>query len=196
LYSFLARTLGLATILFEPEPIHSAFLQRNAVSVGQAFSCALSDERGKMKFFLCGEANPGSSSLVLEDNANSETHEAISVDVSTFDEMASRLQIDLPAVKLIKIDVEGNEEHTLRGMNGYLSTPDSAPIWCEVRGPNAGRSSNSVIPIVSYMERFGFRPFKCVNRSFSPFHLGIDPTPGIFDLLFAVPSRHKKLLCQ
>jgi FkbM family methyltransferase len=192
IYSYLARTLGFETLSFEPEPVHHSFLHRNRATIGATLPFALSDKCGKLQFHVSSAVNPGSSSLIAS-QTESQTNQTITVDVLTFDDAMRGSKIDPSSVTLIKIDVEGNEEYTVSGMELYLKRPDAAPIWCEVRGPESPRRGNSVLRVASYMDRFGLKPFQCIKRRLLPYRVGIDPAPQVFDLLFAVPTRHTQL---
>lgn len=196
LYSLLARTQGYETLLFEPEPLHYAFLARNAEAVGRAIACALSDHAGTAGFFVSGSANPGSSSLVMPEGGwqKSEYQRTVSVRLSTFDEALTTFGVAAAAIRLIKIDVEGNEERTVLGMREYLATPGAAPVWCEVRGPSSGRGRNSVRPVTLLFSQFGYLPYRFARNRLTPFRLEKDPTPQVFDLLFAIPERHGNAL--
>ena len=196
LYSLHARSRGFETLLFEPEPMHYAFLTRNAEAVGRPVACALSDHSGTASFFVSDSVNPGSSSLVMPEGGwqQSEYQRTVSVRLSTFDEALSALGIGATAIRLIKIDVEGNEERTVLGMREYLGSPVAAPIWCEVRGPSSGRGRNSVRSVTNLLTQFGYRPFRFERERLVPFHLETDPAPQVFDLLFAIPESHGKAL--
>lgn len=171
IYSLLATDLGYQAVLFEPEPVHLAFLERN--QIGQTFGVALSDHAGTAEFFVSDDRNPGSSSLV----SGSGYQGAISVPLKTFDEF------DLHP-SLIKIDVEGNEEKTIRGMAKFLASPSACPIFCEVRGPSSGRNPNSVQAVTEFLKPFGYEPF---TDQMKPYRLGVDPAPQVFDLLYLRP---------
>jgi FkbM family methyltransferase len=195
LYSFLARSLGYETLLFEPEPTLWAFLSRNREVIGTPVACALSDQCGTSEFFVSGPTNPGSSSLVIpKDGRRSEYERTVPVRLCTFDSSLSELGILTSSIRFIKIDVEGNEEHTLLGMRDYLAEPSSAPIWCEVRGPSSGRNGNSVNAATEILGGFGYVAFSFNGRHFTPYRLGYDPAPQVFDLLYAVPARHGEIL--
>ena len=195
LYSFLARKAGFETLLFEPEPVHHSFLKRNAPAFGSVIDCALSDTCGTLNFFVSGEANPGSSSLVMPEGgwSQSEYEQVVPVRVSTFDAILAEFVIAPSAIGLIKIDVEGNEEKTVRGMNRYLNSSDAAPIWCEVRGPSSGRGRNSVESVSSFLAKFGYQSFRVQKGAIVPFDCRVREVPQVFDILFAIPSRHHKL---
>jgi FkbM family methyltransferase len=196
LYSLLARSLGFEALLFEPEPKHYAFLSRNRAAFGTPIASALSDHSGATDFFVSGPANPGSSSLVMPEGgwSQSEYQHAISVRSCTFDAALSELSVEPASIRLVKIDVEGNEERTVLGMREYLAGPAPAPVWCEVRGSTSGRGRNSVYPVTDTLKQFGYRPFRFDGKLLVPFQLGKDSAPQVFDLLFAVPERHSKTL--
>jgi FkbM family methyltransferase len=196
MYSLLARTVGLDALLFEPEPVHFAFLSRNANSIGKAVACALSDRSGTTEFFVSGPTNPGSSSLVMPEGgwSHSEYQQAVSVRLCRFDSAIAELHVDPASIRLIKIDVEGNEELTVEGMREYLSGDAPAPLWCEVRGPSSGRGRNSVHSVTNFLTSFGYKPFRYEDGQLLPFRLGHDPEPQVFDLLFAVPGLHGNVL--
>jgi FkbM family methyltransferase len=192
MYSLLARTVGLDALLFEPEPVHFAFLTRNANSIGKAVACALSDRSGTTDFFVSGPTNPGSSSLVMPEGgwSQSEYQQAVSVRLCTFDSALAELHIDPVSIRLIKIDVEGNEELTVQGMREYLSGAAPAPLWCEVRGSSSGRGRNSVHSVTNFLAQFQYKPFRYEDGRLLPFRLGHDPEPQVFDLLFAISELH------
>jgi len=196
LYSFLAREAGFEALLFEPEPVHYAFLKRNASVLGKTVDCALSDSCGTTNFFVSGNENSGSSSLVMPEGgwSKSEYEHVVPVRVSTFDASLSELHLNPSSIRLIKIDVEGNEEQTVRGMASYLRRSDAAPIWCEVRGPGSGRGRNSAISVSSFLASFGYEPFEFRKGKILPLNLSGGPLPQVFDILFAVPQRHASSL--
>ena len=193
MYSLLARQLGLDTILFEPEPRHYDFLLRNNHAFGRVVGCALSDSVGISKFYVGGEQNPGGSSLVAPSEYYNAYEGLTVVKVSTFDAILGDLGIDPSSLRMIKVDVEGNERRTLRGMSGYLSHPEAAPVWCEVRASGSGRGNN-YIAIMRYMAEFGYHAYRTEGQVVYAFR-PTSPLPGtVFDLLFLVPERHGYLI--
>jgi FkbM family methyltransferase len=196
MYSLLARSVGMKALLFEPEPVHFAFLRRNASSIGTPVACALSDESGTTQFFVSGPTNPGSSSLVMPEGGwtKSEYQQTVAVRVATFDSALTELDVDPDSIRLIKIDVEGNEERTVIGMADYLASASPAPIWCEVRGSTSGRGRNSAYLVSSFLRQFGYLPFQFAGQQLVPFNLQKDSAPQVFDLLFAIPSHHQVAL--
>ncbi|MDX6511634.1 MAG: hypothetical protein QOE36_1138 [Gaiellaceae bacterium] len=183
LFSLLARELGMRALLFEPEPQHRRFLERNASVFGTVSGLALSDVDGTAEFFVADPRNSGASSLVgLRQGSTAGTYAgATSVQVSTFDTALAQLDVDGAAIGLIKIDVEGNEERTVRGMSGYLSE-HGAPVWCEVRGPTSDRGARSYEGVTRLMGEHGYTPHVSSRGRIEPFK----PTarlPQVFDLL-------------
>ena len=104
---------------FEPLPmlfqqINSNILINNLTPKWTGFNCALSDKNDKAEFFY----NPyflGTSSLKQEWANNRGTH-SIKVDVNKFDDLIDIRQENC----FVKIDVEGNELETVRGMKEFL----------------------------------------------------------------------------
>lgn len=191
IYSLLARNLGFRPICYEPEPLHFAFLKRNERSFGTVRAIALSDTAGCANFFVNALDNPGASSLVTSVGAGqgSAGAEVVRVDVATLDLEIQRGIFNPEDVRLIKVDVEGNEEKTLAGMQGYLARNDAALVWCEVRGPGSRRGENNYLTIIDFMQRFGYVPFAAEMGALRPFR-ALRPPPQVFDLLFQVPDRH------
>lgn len=184
LYSLLAHELGMASVLFEPEPRHLRFLERNAHAFGTVSGVALSDFEGTAEFFVAAPRNSGASSLVdTEANSSAATYAGTTeVEVTTFDLALARHGLDGTEIALIKIDVEGNEERTVRGMSGYLSG-HKAPIWCEVRGPSSDRGASSFQAVSGLMAEHGYVPHVSRRGRIEPFEPA-PKLPQVFDLLF------------
>jgi FkbM family methyltransferase len=191
LYSLLARQLGAGTILFEPEPEHFSFLNRNAHCMGQIAPVALSDRCGKAAFYVGDPHHSGASSLC---ESRGEIYDAmVEVDVTTFDAWVAQQNLSTGEIALVKVDVEGNEAATLRGMAGYFSRADAAPLWCEVRGPSSNRGADSYREAVALLDPFGYRPFVMNGETPQPFNSARD-VRQVFDLLLLAPERHGYLL--
>ena len=191
MYSLLARNLGFHPVCYEPEPLHFDFLQRNERSFGTVRALALSDTAGFADFFVNAYDNPGASSLVTSGGSARGAGDAnmVQVAVSTVDLEIQKGIFNPEGVRLIKVDVEGNEEKTLAGMQGYLARSDAALVWCEVRGSGSRRGENNYLAIIDFMQRFGYAPFVAELGPLRPFR-ALRPPPQVFDLLFQVPGRH------
>ena len=185
IYSLLAKRLGFTTYLFEPEPGHYAFLKRNDYIFGNVSNNALSDFSGEADFYISKAVDPGASSLVggPVDQSDSIYERSEKVSVEKFDDFVEKSIIDKSNIRLIKIDVEGNEFNTLNGMVNYLT--DFKPfIWCEVRGAKSGRAKNSYKKVRNLLNKFGYNPYRFVKNQFVYLDEDIQTMPQVFDLLF------------
>jgi len=188
-YSLLARRCGGRALLFEPEPLHAALLQRNQAAFGKVYACALADFSGSAEFHIGKSSKPGTSSLV-GGNPGSEAYVAsVQVPVRTLDEIAATDAIDAGQVKLIKVDVEGSEAQTIRGMQGFLSRAPDAAIWCEVRGPTSGRAKDSYREVTDLLARSGHVPYVVKRGKARPFDPARERLRRVFDLLFCRPGH-------
>lgn len=155
-YSLLAREAGLNVVAFEPEPSFAIFLQRNESVFGQAFAVALADKDGRLPLYIL-PGNSGASSLVPQPDC--ELLDS-TVAVSTFSEFALDGHLgDTSQIDLVKIDVEGAEEATVRGMEPFLAAGYRPDIWCEVRGNRARRGRGSATAVRDMLEPFGYTLF-------------------------------------
>lgn len=178
LYSLLAKAKGAQTIAFEPEPQHVKFLKKQDY-VDTLHAVGLSDNAGSFNFHIHPE-NTGGSSLV-----NTPGSTIITVPVDRFDTLLDT--ITLPDNILIKIDVEGNEDKTLLGFEKALKNNWRPRIYCEVRGPQSDRNTNSYKTCTDILAEFGYTPHTVSHRGHvQPFNPK-KPVPQIFDLYY-LPS--------
>jgi len=121
---------------FEPVPRIREQLSRNISLNGYENRCevlnhAVSDENGTARFHVPDSVLPTTASLHA-DGFRGAAGEHIEVPLSAID---SLLDAD-DAVDLIKIDVEGFEDHALRGMMNLLKTHEPAVVLeCNHDGP-------------------------------------------------------------
>jgi len=181
-YALLAREHGMGTWLFEPEPRHVAWLERNAGALGRVFAIALSDAAGAAELFVASADNAGASSLVGQGSTYTSS---VSVPLERFDALAARELAADERVSLIKIDVEGAEEAVVRGMTGFLAER-RPPVWCEVRGPKSTRKADTCVEVARTFEAFGYRAYEPRGRGFRPFSPRADLR--VFDLLFTTTA--------
>lgn len=174
MYSLIARSAGAASYAFEPEPAHAAFLLRNRQLIGNVFPIALSDSMGELPLFYSPN-NSGATSLVSS-LGYVESTETIEISTFSLQELGDRERIEL-----VKIDVEGNELPTVRGMREFLDQGHRPEIWCEVRGGMASRSRNSAVDVIEALKPYGYR--YCATDGTD---LAFD-RKSVFDLLF-LPS--------
>jgi FkbM family methyltransferase len=182
LFSLLARSRGMETLMFEPEPAHYRFLRRNEQVLGRAVGWALSDEDGRATLQVASRQNPGASSLVPSSAGAGLSRSSVVVETTTFDAALRRLEVDPAQIALVKVDVEGNEERTIRGMRTFL-TEHSTPVWCEVRGPSSDRAPNSHERVAELLGELGYRAYSKRRGKTTPFRPG-PSLPQVFDLLF------------
>jgi FkbM family methyltransferase len=185
-YSLLAREAGLNAVAFEPEPSFAQFLQRNESVFGHAFAVALADKDDRLPLYIL-PGNSGASSLVPQPDC--ELLDS-TVSVRTFSEFALDGRLGDPShIDLVKIDVEGAEEATVRGMKPFLAAGHRPDIWCEVRGNRARRARGSATAVREMLEPLGYTMFD------APEHGEPGPFPSeevfssrsVFDALFRAP---------
>jgi FkbM family methyltransferase len=170
---------------FEPVSLYHSFLQRIAdlnptfTLIANNVACGSRNEHRSMAMVLPHsdnfdnqDTNIGSSSLFsgFLSHAADLTHNA-DVEVIPLDEYILAHSIRLEDVGLIKIDVEGFEDHVLDGMSSVISNNGrKIPILCEIltdlnrEHPLDGRN------IISRLERCGYRcmdalTFKPIDRN-------------------------------
>ncbi|PSQ60745.1 MAG: hypothetical protein BRD27_04015 [Bacteroidetes bacterium QH_10_64_19] len=200
LYSYVAEQQGASSILFEPEPAHYRFLERNRHLFDACLPIALSDQNVELTFYVADAQHSGASSLVMPEGgwAQSPYHEQVQVDARRFDAVADERGLPLAQLDLVKIDVEGHEASVVRGMQDYLEGHETAPIWIEVRGPTSDREGGSYTTVLDLVEPFGYAPYVVEERPLRtqrlrPFRDPADVTQ-VFELLLLHPERHDDVL--
>lgn len=153
LYALVARNNGFDTVLVEPEPRHSAFLQRNEHAFGKVLPFALSDRAGALPLYYEAD-NPAATSLFP--CPGYVRGEGV-VPVHTFSEIAARGDLgELSKIRLIKIDVEGLEAELVTGMGDALGSDWRPHLWCEVRGDRSGRNGGSYRKVRETLCAYGY----------------------------------------
>ncbi|MET0532070.1 MAG: FkbM family methyltransferase [Microvirga sp.] len=181
IYSLLARRHGFETMVFEPEPNHAQFLQRNKHIFTRVFPIALSDQKGVADFFVGREGKLASSSLVKASGSTLYDH-TVPVDVDTFSNVIAENAIDPSRVRLMKVDVEGAEVSVIQGMIAFLESGHRPAIWCEVRGDSKGRSAGSYRTVWDLLKRYDYQAYD--DNSLKPFDGDASRKTQVFDLLF------------
>jgi len=182
IYSLLARELGAESWMFEPDPAHAAYLERNEAVLGRLFSVALSDSGGQLEFFVATEGNPGASSLVsrVTDEGPSIYGESVRVETRSLDDVIPDATTRA-RVPLLKVDVEGGEAATIAGMRDFL-TERRPDVWCEVRGPQSDRAPDSYRSVIDLLRPLGYEPFIREGSVIREF--GDGDVIQVFDILF------------
>lgn len=181
MYSAYAKYLGANVFSFEPEPNHNKFLERNNHFYDELYSYALTDKKSKSEFYVAADFNPGSHSLVLGDSSfgASGYSSVIKVDTERLDSLLQEQDYD--KIKLMKIDVEGNEEFVIRGAEKILIN-SKLSIWCEVRGDQSGRNPGSYRRVIDFLKPFGYLPKTILNSEIVDFNE--NHVRQVFDILF------------
>jgi FkbM family methyltransferase len=187
IYALVARRRGFNTVVVEPEPRHSAFLQRNEDVFGTVLPIAFSDRPGALPLYY-EAANPAATSLFP---CPSYVRSEGVVPVHTFSEIAARGDLgELSKIRLIKIDVEGLEAEVVAGMGDALRGDWRPDIWCEVRGDRSGRNGGSYRTVRESLRAFGY-----VARELKDGRdVALDERDlaqrTVFDLLFTPDTTH------
>ena len=194
-YSLLAREAGLQACCFEPEPQFSEYLRRNQQVFGRVFPIALSDESGSLPLYYF-PGNSGATSLVPTKWSRPST---ATVPVRTFSDLALGGELGDPAkIALVKIDVEGAEAATVRGMTEFLSAGYRPDIWCEVRGNGTLRAQGSFALVRDALQEFGYSMLDAPDTGAPQLPPG-DEVLGsreVFDLLFRAHSGNDAASAQ
>lgn len=147
---------------FEPEPDICEALSRSAIANGYAhlrtFNLALSDREGELTFHRARDGT--ASSLVREaEDPDGRYERTLTTQVTRLDTLVRDGKLDPSGVRLIKVDVEGEEARAVAGMLGALEAAGWPAIWCEVRGPGSRRAPNTYAPVRDLLAPLGYRPF-------------------------------------
>lgn len=177
---------------FEPEPRTFESLRRSVAENGfgawvKCHHPALSDQKGTLPFHWVKDGS--AHSLVAEAKGREDRYAgSIEVPVSTLDDVAEGLQ--LARVDLVKIDVEGEEPRTVRGMLRTLRATGLPPVWAEVRGPKGStRAPSTYVPVRDTLAELGYEPFSWSERGLRPVRRAPQKRD---DVLFVHPSRRPR----
>ena len=163
-YSLLAADLvgesGMV-IAFEPEPGVFESLTRsvaaNQYSNVRLHNVGLSNREGKLQLY---RARDTAHSLVEATEQDPQFRGAVVVEVAILDRYASATELD-ERVRLIKIDVEGEEVRVVEGMLATLTRIGKPPVWIEVRGPEGSeRAPDTFGPLLDVLAPLGYRAFR------------------------------------
>jgi FkbM family methyltransferase len=184
-YSLMAGELGCEVHCFEPVPELVEILKRNEHVFGHVLPIAVSDSKGTMDFFISDE-NVGGSSLVESDSGweSSGYSKSTKVETNTFDQLCEEGHLPEGPIKLIKIDVEGNEQKVVDGMKSSLESGRIEAIWCEVRGDGSDRNPGTFRTVTQAMQNAGYNVYKWHKGVLETFDVKSDIAPQFFDLLY------------
>lgn len=123
--------------------------------------CSVSDREGHADLYLADPSNLGASSIYPI--AQGQAVERVpSITLDTYVEQAG-----LPAVHVVKIDVEGSELAVLRGMTGVLRRSE-VQLLVEVSERTLKSEGAAPADLVEYLRPFGFSPFRITRRGPTP----------------------------
>ena len=189
-YSFLAKNKGCEVHCFEPVKELYNILNNNPQAFGKAYALALSNQNGKGQFYVSEHVEGSSLVLGKGENASAHTHKVTEIDLATFDSVfREQIKTNQP-IALVKIDVEGNEEKVVKGMDKALEKHVIKAIWCEVRGPSSDRNPNSYLAVCEHLTNAGYEAFTYKNGQRLPFNAKTETNvPQYFDLLFLLKKQ-------
>jgi FkbM family methyltransferase len=164
-----ARLVGQGgrVLAFEPDPDICESLWRSAqLNCFRHLRCAnvaLSNHNGQSIFYRAWHG--GDNSLVPETlERKARYREAIQVPVRTLDDYLQETDLDVRRIRLIKVDVEGEEVRTVAGMLETLERAARPLLWVEVRGPHASTRAPNTFPAVHrYLAPLGYRAYRWVD---------------------------------
>lgn len=144
-------------LAFEPNPdVHAIFreaIARNGIRTIDLRNAAMGDEPGRLELFIPDE-NHGEASFGKPATARA----GKTVEVEVVD---GRTLADLETIELVKIDVEGFEEHVLRAIGPAIERHRPFVIT-EMVGGHLARCGSSVEAIVALMEERGYSGLRYV----------------------------------
>jgi len=174
---------------FEPQPHLFESLSRsvslNGLDNVTCFPVALSDRPSEA--VLHGDPNGLASSLVDEHPRRAHRYSsAIRVRADSLDHVVQESQLDAGGIRMVKVDVEGEEPRTVAGMIETLERAGRPPVWCEVRGPRGStRAPDTYEPVRSLLWPLGYRPHRTDGDPLRPSDLR---ARGSLDVLFQCPA--------
>jgi FkbM family methyltransferase len=171
---------------FEPEPDTCEAIAKSAKANGYSrlhpMQCALSDHEGEADFYCARDGT--ANSLVTEAPGREKRYDRkVTTRVTSLDKLVAEGTIDPCGISLIKVDVEGAEARTVRGMRESLLAADYPAIWCEVRGPKGStRAPNTYPAVLSVLKDLGYTPVIWTERGRR--HVRDEDVVGRADVLF------------
>jgi FkbM family methyltransferase len=171
---------------FEPNPVPAAKFEnttrRNSVANIRLHRMALGEQPGTARLTVVSEhTGCGTLAQIPEKDAGliSATHE---VPVEVGDAVLAH---STARIALIKIDVEGYECHTLRGLSATLAK-DRPPVVCELVPDHLKRAGSSAEELLGLMRSHGYKGYWISSaRRFLSHGLKLAPMPETIDALRA-----------
>jgi FkbM family methyltransferase len=174
LLDYLASSSGVGYVGFEPNPCCAdgvtAFIRNNALEDAALVPVGLSDHDHVARLYMRrGTTGADTGATLRQDLRPTRATEEIFVPCFRFDGIAAELLEGRP-VSIIKVDVEGAELQTLRGMRDYL-VASRVPVICEVLRRSASADvtayADRAASLMALLDEIGYRAFvihKTANR--------------------------------
>ena len=144
-YSFMAASVGITTIAFEPQKHLVELLNKsewdNKTACIQIYDVALSDKTGHVNL-SAPTGHSGAGSIIGDVGDNSHSEQVFTI---TFDELTKHYKTGRNW--LIKIDAEGAEPQIWAGMKEFRSKHDATIIleWAPSRYEDAGQFADELL---------------------------------------------------
>lgn len=154
-----AKAVGPTGMVYAIEPVlENVLLLRKNVELNNyknvlVFQKAIGGKCGEMDFFLSSNSNLGS--VIETSHANGK---AVKVEVTTL----GRLLRNKRAPDYIRMDVEGYEYETLKGMEDILSKPNKMGLFIEVHGEFIGRAKT--LQLLKLLKGHGFLSCRIIHE--------------------------------
>lgn len=187
-YSFLAKTLQANVFAYEPVIALNNVLSDNPNVFGNVYSKAISNKNEVTEFYT-SDINVEGSSLVMSNKGWEESGYTTKYEVEcvTFDEEFKRFIDKNTKIKLVKVDVEGNEYAAVEGMKLALDKQIIENIWCEVRGHQSDRNPGSYFSVSELLDKNGYKAFLIKDGVKELFDWkNVNETPQYFDVLYTI----------
>jgi FkbM family methyltransferase len=160
-YTTLAASLVGSTgrvVAFEPSPYAyaklKAVLEDNHLDQVSLFQSAAGDQSGQLDLYLPSEGYLHSPSLVQSD----ESYTPVKVEVCCLDSHPALA--NLPAIDMMKIDVEGFEPNALRGMCASLMSGKVKYLMCEFNSGWLEANGSSCSQLLELIKGMNFVAYK------------------------------------
>jgi FkbM family methyltransferase len=184
----LARMVGARgrVLAFEPNPIVRSALIHNLALNGlehvTVYDCALGSRAGRSQLRVPSAGTEEWSNMGLASLVALETpHDLIDVEIRTLDEVVDALRVD--RIDVVKIDVQGYEMETLRGMRSCLARFRPVVVF-EYDAWAWSQANVQPAEVFDYLRAAGYALFRIDGRSEEPQPLLSDAAlPPYLDLV-------------
>ena len=153
LHTVLLGRRAKRVLAFEPERRNYSLLARNVAGNGlrnvSTFKCAVGDREGSCRLRLSAENFGDHRVSIVEADCNGEDVPMTTIDV------ASRA-LEPRSIGLLKIDVQGYEQHVLQGARETLARNPDLTLFIEVSPTHLAAAGSSASGLVEWLVSEGF----------------------------------------